>query len=52
MNNNGLTNTDIKTFNDLLLKSNDYQLVYLLSAVEAEKRKRINNLKAFYNEKL
>jgi ferritin len=48
MNNNGLTNQEIKQFNDLLLKSNDYQLVLLLDDVRKEQQRRISNLKQIY----
>ena len=48
MNNNGLTDQEIKTFKDLLLKSNDYQLVLLLDDVRTEQKRRINNLKQIY----
>lgn len=48
MNNNGLTQQEIKTFNDLLLKSNDCQIVLLLDKVRAEQKQRINKLKEKY----
>jgi len=48
MNTNGLNQQEIKTFKELLLKSNDYQLVLLLDDVRKEQQKRINNLKEIY----
>jgi hypothetical protein len=48
MNTNGLNQQEIKTFKDLLLKSNDYQLVLLFDDVRKEQQKRINNLKEIY----
>jgi hypothetical protein len=48
MNMNGLTNQEIKQFKDLLLKSNDYQLVLLLDDVKTEQKRRISNLKEKY----
>ncbi|MFW6027100.1 MAG: hypothetical protein ACOCRX_12260 [Candidatus Woesearchaeota archaeon] len=48
MNSNGLTKEELKTFNDLLLKSNDYQLVLLLDSVRTEQKRRVYKLKEKY----
>jgi hypothetical protein len=50
MNKNGLTQQEIKTFQDLLIKANDTQIMYLLFDVQKEQQKRVKTLKNKYCE--